>query len=521
MKLQRKILPLLLAASLLPVVAYAADSTAAPEAKSEAHAAPVPKQREVVTHGSVRIGNQDIRYTATAGTILLRNDKNEPVASMFYVAYTKDGVRDPAKRPITFLYNGGPGSSSIWLHLGGLGPMKVALNNAGATPPAPYAIVPNHDSLLDASDLVFIDAVGTGYSRVVGKGTDKMFWGVDQDVKSFGQFIQRYLTQFNRWNSPKFLLGESYGTTRSAALSEYLQDQGISVNGVVLQSSILNYGLLMPGSDAKYELYLPTYTALAWYHHKLPGNPGNDLPALLAKVQSFALGPYAQALAQGDNLPAAQRDAIAEQLHQYTGLPVAYIKRANLRVEASNFRKELMLPERESIGRYDGRYAGLDINAIGSTPDFDPSDQFVSPGFTTAFNWYVTNMLKYHSQRPYKVMNDKTIGEWDWHHAVPGSGWKLPLPYVAGDLGAALRKNPYLRVLSANGYFDLATPYFATEYDLDHMMLEPKLRSHVEFAFYDSGHMIYLNPQALSAYHADLDRFYRRTLAVDAAGEKQ
>ena len=521
MKLQRKILPLLLAASLLPVVAYAADSTATAEAKSEAQAAPVPKQREVVTHGSVRIGNQDIRYTATAGTILLRNDKNEPVASMFYVAYTKDGVRDPAKRPITFLYNGGPGSSSIWLHLGGLGPMKVALNNAGATPPAPYAIVPNHDSLLDASDLVFIDAVGTGYSHVVGKGTDKMFWGVDQDVQSFGQFIQRYLTQFNRWNSPKFLLGESYGTTRSAALSEYLQDHGISVNGVVLQSSILNYGLLMPGSDAKYELYLPTYAALAWYHHKLPGNPGNDLPALLSKVQSFALGPYAQALAQGDNLPAAQRDAIAEQLHRYTGLPVAYIKRANLRVEASNFRKELMLPERESIGRYDGRYAGLDINAIGSTPDFDPSDQFVSPGFTTAFNWYITNVLKYDSERPYKVMNDKTIGEWDWHHAVPGSGWKLPLPYVAGDLGAALRKNPYLRVLSANGYFDLATPYFATEYDLDHMMLEPKLRSHVEFAFYDSGHMIYLNPQALSAYHADLDRFYRSTLAVDAAGEKQ
>ena len=257
MKLQRKILPMLLAAALLPTGAYAADAAHAVPAKTAA-AATVPQQREVVTHGSVRIGNEDVRYTATAGTIILRDDKNEPVATMFYVAYTKDGVHNEARRPITFLYNGGPGSSSIWLHMGGLGPMKVALNNAGATPPAPYDIVPNHDSLLNDSDLVFIDAVGTGYSHVVGKGTDKMFWGVDQDVKSFSQFIQRYLTQFNRWNSPKFLLGESYGTTRSAALVEYLQDQGISMNGVVLQSSILNYGLLMPGSDTKYELYLPT-----------------------------------------------------------------------------------------------------------------------------------------------------------------------------------------------------------------------------------------------------------------------
>ncbi len=474
----------------------------------------IPKERTSVTHGVVRIHGQDIRYTATAGTILLRGAKNHPVASMFYVAYTRDGVRNLAKRPVTFLYNGGPGSSTIWLHLGGLGPMRVNLANGKATAPAPYSITANQQSLLDDSDLVFIDAVGTGYSHIVGKGTDKMFWGVDEDVKSFAQFIQRYLSKYNRWNSPKFLYGESYGTTRSAALVNYLQDQGVAMNGVVLQSSILNYGLWLPGTDLKYQANLPTYAAIAWYHHKIPNRSGS-LPALVEQARRFADGVYASALNQGDSLPKAQMQAIAQRMHALTGLPVAYIERAKLRVTPSEFRKELMLPERMSVGRYDARYAGYDVNLIAATPGFDPSDQFVSPGFTAAFHWYIRNVLKWHSDRPYKVMNDKVIYAWDWKHGSMFGSMKYPLPYVAGDLGAALRKNPYLRVLSANGYFDLATPFHATEYDLDHMLLEPKLRSHVEFAYYDSGHMIYLNPTALKAYKKALAKFYASTLKAD------
>jgi len=481
-------------------------------AQKETTTAPVPKETAVVTHGSLTINGQDIRYTATAGTLLIRNDKGEPVASMFYVAYTRDGDKNMATRPVTFLYNGGPGSSSIWLHMGAFGPMRVVVGDGASTPPPPYDLVANHHSILDKTDLVFIDAIGTGYSTIVGTGKDKDFWGVDEDVRSFANFIQRYITVNNRWNSPKFLYGESYGTTRSAALAEYLQEHGIALNGVVLQSSILNYGLLMPGQDTKYELYLPTYAAIAWYHNKLPNKPA-DLTTFLDQVRHFADTDYARALAQGENLPAAEADTIAQKLHEYTGLPVGYIKRANLRIEASNFRKELMLPERESIGRYDGRYAGYNINSISATPDFDPSDAFITPAYTAAFNWYVTNVLKYKSDVPYMVMNDKIIQSWDWKHRAPGAGgWPLPLPYVVGDLGAAMRQNPHLRVFSANGYFDLATPFHATEFDLDHMMLEPALRSHLSFGYYPSGHMIYLNPDALKLLQKDLDTFYDSTL---------
>lgn len=497
---------------------HAADQAAAKspaDTKAATAEQPIPKERTSVTHGSVEIAGKTIHYTATAGTMLLRDDKNQPIGSMFYVAYTKDGVRDEAHRPVTFLYNGGPGSSSIWLHMGGIGPYRVNLDNAGATPPAPYSITPNHDSLLGDSDLVFIDAMGTGFSHVVGKGTDKMFWGVDEDVKSFSQFIQNYLNQYNRWNSPKFLYGESYGTTRSAALANYLQDQGVALNGVVLQSSILNYFAWMPGSDNNYIYNLPTYAALAWYHNKLPNKPAS-LPDFVQQARVFADGPYAAALSQGTHLSQSQMDAMARQLHDFTGLPVDYIERANLRVAPSNFRKELMLPERQQLGRYDGRYMGSDTDAISANPSYDPSDQFVSPGFTVAFHWYLNNVLKWKSDRTYKVMNSATINKWDWKHNAPGSHWNLPMPYVAGDLADALRKNPYLRVLSENGYFDLATPFHATEYDLDHTMLSPQLRDHVQFTYYDSGHMIYLNPQALKAMKSDLDAFYSSTLKVGA-----
>jgi len=503
----------LIALPFLCLLALPAAALAAPSSPASSATAPVPKERSVKTHHRVTIDGKTIRYTATAGTLLLRNKHNQPTGLMFYVAYTKDGVHNPADRPVTFLYNGGPGAASDWIQMGGLGPYRINTTNGGATPPAPYSITPSHNSMLDASDLVFVDAMGTGYSHVVGKGEDKNFWGVDEDVKSFGQFIYRYLKENNRWQSPKFLYGESYGTTRSAALADYLQDQGVALNGVVLQSSVLNYFDWSPGSDNKYIFNLPTYAAIAWYHDKLPNKPAKLAP-FVQKAREFADGPYAQALRQGDHLPTAQRDAMAQKLHQFTGLPVAYLKRANLRVSPAHFRKELLLPERQHMGRYDARFVGSDASATTSRASFDPSSQYTGAAFTAAYEWYMHNVLKYHSSRIYKELSYKAFKNWDWKHDGHAK------PYVAGDLASAMRKNPYLRVLSENGYFDMATPFHETEYDLDHAHLNAKLRKHITFAYFKSGHMIYLNPNALKAMHAVLDSFYSKTLKADAKGDR-
>ncbi len=490
------------------VPAYAAQHDKAAARKSSSSAKPAPKARSVATHASVEIDGHTIHYTATAGTILLRDKDNKPVASMFYVAYTRDGVNHPADRPVTFLYNGGPGASSNWLTMSGLGPYYVKLVNGKPMPPAPYPVVPSHQSILDVTDLVFIDAVGTGYSHLVGKGKGKMFWGVDEDVHSFGQFIQRYITRNDRWNSPLFLYGESYGTTRSAALAAYLQNQGIAVNGVVLQSSVLNYFDGSPGSDNGYIFDLPSFAAIAWYHDKLPNKPAN-LAAFVEKARQFADGPYAQALRQGNRLPKAELDAMAQKLHQFTGLPVDYLERANLRVSGSQFRKQLLLPEREHIGRYDARYVAADADAVRSRPSFDPSNQQISPALNQGYLWYVHHVLKWKTTRAYVGLNFKANRKWDWKHHGRSE------PDVAVDLAAAMRENPYLRVLSENGYYDLATPFHATEYDLDHVNLPAKLRSHIQFAYFKSGHPIYVNANALKAMHKVLDAFYRRTLQAD------
>lgn len=496
---------------------HAADSDAAgahPKAPQPA-ALPIPKERAVSTRHSVEIDGHTIGYTATAGTLLIRDKDNVPTASMFYVAYTENGIHDASKRPVTFLYNGGPGASSDWIQMGGLGPYRVNMANGEPTPPAPYSITPSHDSILNDTDLVFIDAVGTGYSHVVGKGTGKMFWGVDEDVKSFAQFIYRYLKQYNRWQSPKYLYGESYGTTRSAALADYLQDQGIALSGVVLQSSVLNYFDWMPGSDNPYIFNLPSYAAIAWYHDKIPNKPAS-LPDFVDEARRFADGPYASALREGDRLPATQTQAIAQQLHGFTGLPVDYLLHAKLRVTAADFRKRLLLPEEQHVGRYDGRFSAADADAVSSRSSFDPSDQFTGAPFTAAFQWYLHNVLDWQSDRIYQEESEDAFKTWDWKHGGMGP-FKLREPYVAGDLASAMRKNPYLRVLSENGYFDLATPFHETEYDLDHVNLPPELRRHITFAYFDSGHMIYLNPQALHAMHAALDTFYRDAAASDGA----
>ncbi len=477
---------------------------------------PIPPERTSVTHGSVEVGGRTIRYTATAGNVLIRDDKNEPNASVFYVAYTADGGKDAASRPLTFFYNGGPGSPTIWLHMGSVAPVRVETASAAPTAPAPYRLIPNKDSLIDKSDLVFVDAVGTGWSTPVGKGKGKDFWGVDPDLDAFAKAITRYVTINRRWNSPKFLFGESYGTTRSAALVDKLQGQGMAFNGVVLLSSILNYGDNAPGLDQTYVGALPTFAAIAWYHDKVPNKPAS-LDAFLDEARAFAVGEYASALAKGQNLSPAELDAVATKLGRYTGLSPQYLKQADLRVNQSRFRKELLRDERRTVGRYDARYEGIDLDAAGENPDYDASDTAISGAFIAAFHDYVDGTLKWQSEEPYKTSTG-IIREWDWKHQAEGSRFPQRQPYVAGDLARAMRQNPKLQVLSANGYFDLATPFFQTEYDLAHMQLDASLRGNLSFAYYPSGHMVYLNADALTKLKADLAEFYDR--AAPAHGKR-
>ncbi|HST27335.1 MAG TPA: peptidase S10 [Rudaea sp.] len=516
--MSKRLFASLLMACLFVAPAFAAEhdkSDAKPAAEAKVKSETAPQEKSVATQHSVTINGRSIAYTATAGTLIIRNEKGEPDASVFYVAYTVGGSKGSDNRPVTFLYNGGPGSSSIWLHMGSFAPVRIETASPDATPPPPYHLVPNADSLLDKTDLVFVDAIGTGYSQGVPNEKDKKdkdanpnkrFWGTDQDIDAFGRFVQRYITKYDRWNSPKFLFGESYGTPRSAGLVKWLQDNGIACNGVVLLSSILNYAEHLPGLDINYVNYLPSYAAIAWYHDKLPNKPAT-LEPFLTQVRDFARGDYQVALSKGAALSDAERDAIAEKLHAYTGLSVQYLKEANLRVNPSRFRKELLRGERLTMGRYDARFEGVDSDSAGENPESDPSDTAIGGAFTAAFNDYLVRELHYPSDVPYKVTAG-AIREWDWKHKVPGSMRPVPLPIMVDDLGATMRENPHLKVLSANGYFDLATPFFATEYDLAHLGLDAKLRNNVSFTYYPSGHMVYLNVDALKQFKGDLTKFY-------------
>ena len=350
--------------------------------------------------------------------------------------------------------------------MGSLAPVRVESASAGATAPPPYHLVPNQYSLIDKSDLVFIDAVGTAFSTPVGKAKGKDFWGVDQDLNAFAKAITRYVTINQRWNSPKFLFGESYGTTRSAGLVNKLQRQGMAFNGVVLLSSILNYASNSPGLDQNYIGSLPTFAAIAWYHDKVPNKPAS-MDAFVNEARAFATGEYASALAKGQALTPAEEDAIATKLSRFTGLSPQYLKEANFRVSQGRFRKELLRDERRTVGRYDARYEGIDLDAAGENPEYDASDTAIAGAFVAAFNNYVEGTLKWQSDVPYKPTSFDIIREWDWKHEQPGSRFPQRQPYVAGDLARAMRENPKLHVLSANGYFDLATPFFATEFDLE------------------------------------------------------
>ena len=486
------------------------------ETEQNEKSTPIPAETKSETQHTWSAGSRTVHYTATAGNLLIRDDEDKPNGSIFYVAYTEDGA-DKHTRPVTFLYNGGPGSATIWLHMGSVGPVRVVTASPEASGPAPFKWVDNQYSLLDKTDLVFIDAPLCGFSRAVGKGTVKDFAGVDQDIKAFNKFITRYITVNQRWNSPKYLFGESYGTPRSAALVASLNNDGIQFNGVILLSSILNYYMRAPGYDIESPTYLPSYAAIAWYYKKVPQN--GSMKDWVQKAREFAGGEYAAALHQGDMLPKAQFDEIAQKVASFTGLPLQYVKDAKLRISPTRFRKELLRGDEKTLGRYDARFLGDDIDAAGENPSYDPSDTSISGVFVGAFHDYLQSELKYMSSEPYYLSGPGINQNWDWKHRP--SGTQGP-PGAAGrgeqsepdtviDLSDAMRKNPHLRVFSANGWYDLATPFFGTEHDLAQMMLPESSLKNVQFGYYPAGHMVYLNVDALKEMHADLERWYGET----------
>ncbi len=468
--------------------------------------APVVEAAKTSRH-TVTINGQTIPYTATAGTLTLRDDEGKPIASMFYVAYVADRAKGEAERPVTFLYNGGPGSSSYWLHMGSFGPVRVLTNAPNPASSPPFQRVNNNESLLDKSDLVFLDAIGAGYSRPLGDTPGKTFWGVDQDIDAFAKAIIRYITINHRWNSPKFIFGESYGTTRSAGLAYALQDRGVALNGVLILSSILNYGVRDSGFDHIYQTYLPSYAATAAYHNKLAQKPA-DLTAFLKEVRDFANGAYVAALAKGSDISDAEKLSVAQQMSNYTGLSVDFLIRANLRVDLSRFRKELLRDQRLTVGRYDSRFTAIDVDAAGEDPEYDASDVQVSGPYTATIHDYLERDLGFTTDLNYFPSGPGINQAWDWKHKAPGSNRPAQVANTAQDLSVAMRQNPKLKLYSLNGLYDMATPFFGTEYDVSHMQLAPSLKGNVRFAYYPSGHMVYLNPDALKQMKADVAKFY-------------
>jgi carboxypeptidase C (cathepsin A) len=509
--------------------AFAAGQAAADQARQSSSKESAPSTEAVkpmksVTHGIVTIEGQRIPYDATAGTIILKDKDGKPTASIFYVAYTKSGVKDPSTRPVTFLYNGGPGSSTMWLHMGAFGPERVTTSNHEHTAPAPYQLVNNDDSLLDVSDLVFIDAPSTGFSRVIdkdhgGAGVPKDFYGVDGDGHAFAQFITQYLSDFNRWNSPKYLFGESYGTTRSGVLARYLEtEDDVDLNGVVLLSQVLNFDIsnddnpqFNPGVDLPYELALPTYAATAWYHHKLPGQAG-DLAALLPKVEQFATGDYARALNAGTTLSDAEKQQVAQQLYQYTGVPAAYWAKADLRVNGGEFEHELLGPT-DTTGRLDTRFVGPTMDALGQEAEYDPQAAAISSAYVSLFNQYVRETLDFKPDMPYRPeYYDSVLAHWDYLHAAPGAGDELyQATNVMPDLAVAMKYNPDLKVLNNAGYYDLATPFYAAVWAMHHLAISPKLAGNISYAYYDSGHMVYADLPSLKKLHDNVAHFIEST----------
>jgi carboxypeptidase C (cathepsin A) len=535
----------LLAVSLLilPGVTCAEDDTSKP-AIADKSADKTPEKAppaDVTTQGAIDVAGQHIAYTAVAGTIpvgstdtqdaqlgmdgkpqpgsqLLLAEPKEPkdatpVARMFYVAYFKKDAK-AEDRPVTFFYNGGPGASTVWLHMGSLGPKHVVTSGDQHLPAAPYKMVDNAYSLLDTSDLVFIDMPGTGFGRLTGKDAEKAFWGVDEDANAFARFIARFITKYNRWNSPKYIFGESYGTTRSAVLANILENRkSIDINGVILLSQIFNFTTDIdspsgnPGVDLPYVLALPTYAATAWYHKKLPQQPA-VLEPFIKDAEDFAMGPYAHALALGTDITMEEKQQVAEKLHGFIGLPVAYLLKANLRVSGGEFEKTLQDDQDLTTGRLDTRFSGPTINPLSEQADYDPQSSAISSAYVSLFNDYVRRDLKYGEGQTYLPEALFGAAQWDLvHHGNPVS------LNVSADLAEALKTNPRLKVMVNGGYYDLATPFFAAVYEEKHLPIPQSLAKNIEYDWYESGHMVYVREESLKQLHDRVAAFIKSTQA--------
>ncbi len=520
----------LVAAATIPLVR--AQQAAPPAAKPQearpagpAPAATAPVQESLsVTDHTIRIKGQVIPYKASSGTILLRNDKGEPIGLMYAAAYTRSDVKDLSARPVAFFYNGGPGSASLWLHLGAFGPRRVSTVDAAFTPPAPYALVDNAETLLDKTDMVFVDAMGTGYSRIAGQGEPKDFFGIDEDAIAFAQFIRTYISRNGRWNSPKFLVGESYGTFRSAALAQILQSrEGMHLNGVVLISSVLDLATITfgAGDDRPFIFYLPSYAAVAWYHGALKDRPA-DLEAFLAEVRDYAKGEYAAALFKGAALAPAEKRAVAAKLSAYTGLAADYWIKADLRVTLAQFNVELERDRGLTTGRIDARFTGFTRDLLAENAQGDPEGPAVGGAYTALVNVYNHQELRYGQDMTY---NTSLRGgrDWNWRRqpatgGFPGapatSGGFFPgSPNVQGDLAQAMITNPKLLVQVENGYYDMATPFFATEFTMGHLGLPTELQGHLTLDYYPAGHMMYLHDESRVKLHDNIAAFIDRATA--------
>ncbi|MEA2164077.1 MAG: hypothetical protein QOK37_2204 [Thermoanaerobaculia bacterium] len=468
------------------------------------------KDKISTTQHTVTIGGQTISYTARAGTMIMKDEEGKARASFFFTSYTKDGA-DPARRPVTYTFNGGPGSSSVWLHMGAFGPKRVVYaDDMGNAARPPYRTVDNEGSILDVTDLVFIDPVTTGYSRAIPFADAGKFHGVDSDIQSVGEFIRLWTTRYSRWASPKFLAGESYGTTRAAGLSGWLGQQGFYLNGIVLISSILNFETASfdSGNDLAYELFLPTYTAIAWYHKKLPADLQNGtLEHAVAESEQFALGDYTHALMQSERISDQERKDVTAKLARLTGLSPEYIDRANLRIRIDRFTKELLRDKRRSVGRLDGRFIGIDKDAAGESTEFDPSYAAIFGEYTAVVNDYVRRELKFDTDLPYEILTGK-VRPWSYDRA------SNRYVDVAETLRGAISQNPFMKVFVANGYYDLATPFAATRYTFARMQLDPDLRKNVSMDYFETGHMVYIDRKAQARLKKDVDEFIRANANV-------
>ena len=487
----------------------AAAQTDTPATKADANTPkPQPTAGKLAeTFHSIQLDGKKFDYKVTAGHIVLMDDNEKPTAKVFFIAYTKAGVTDLSQRPVTFTFNGGPGSSSVWLHLGGLGPKRVLCGENGELLPPPYKLVDNEGSILDTTDLVFIDPVSTGFSRAAEGHSPKEHHGLQEDLNSVAEFIRLYLTRYQRWSSPKFLAGESYGTTRAAGLSSVLLEQyGISLNGVILISCALNFQVFnfAEGNELPYALYLPSYTATAWYHKKLATELQVDFKKTLAEAEQFAEGEYIVALMKGNTLTAAEQKTIAQKVSRLTGLSEDFVLRSNLRVEYTRFMKELLRDQRRTVGRFDSRFLGIDSDSTGAASEYDPSYPVVQGPFTQTLNHYLRNDLKVENDGSYEILTGK-VHPWRWNT-------ENRYVNVSPNLRRAMVMNPHLKVFVANGYYDLATPYFATDYTFKHLGYDPGLPPRITTGYYEAGHMMYIHRPSLQKMRKDLVAFIQGAL---------